>query len=107
MGNCLSRFLPVSLVNDGGCRLRNGERSEESHLPVDNDAPDESKDEFMISINDVRCSDIHQFHLEEREKKGGTLKRAGSTKGPAVVIQSNVLLFTAPFARKMLASSLL
>lgn len=34
-----------------------------THLPVENDAPDEPENEFVISINDVCRSDIHQFNL--------------------------------------------
>lgn len=36
-----------------------------THLPVENDAPDEPEDQFVISINNVCRSDVHQFHLEE------------------------------------------
>lgn len=35
-----------------------------THLPVENDAPDEPKNQFVISINNVCRSDIHQFNLE-------------------------------------------
>ena len=34
-----------------------------THLPVDNDAPDEPENQFVIPINDVCRSDIHQFNL--------------------------------------------
>lgn len=36
-----------------------------THLPVENDAPDEPENQFVISINDVCRSDIHQFDLEK------------------------------------------
>lgn len=36
-----------------------------THLPVENDAPDEPENQFVIPINDVCRSDIHQFNLWE------------------------------------------
>lgn len=58
----LTTFISLSLLD--GTMGNYGE----PYLPVDYDAPDEPEDEFVISINDVRRSDIHQFHLEERKK---------------------------------------
>lgn len=34
---------------------------------MENDAPDEPENQFVISINNVCRSDIHQFNLEEEQ----------------------------------------
>lgn len=44
---------------------RNTNKETHTHLPVENDAPDEPENQFVIPINDVCRSDIHQFNLEE------------------------------------------
>lgn len=41
-----------------------------THLPVENDAPDEPENQFVIPINNVCRSDIHQFHLQEEQTDG-------------------------------------
>lgn len=50
-----------------------------THLPVENDAPDEPEDQFVIAINDVRRSDIHQFNLGEGCASGWNKSRLSNS----------------------------
>lgn len=38
-----------------------------THLPVENDAPDEAENELVIAIDDIRRTNVHQFNLRNGE----------------------------------------
>lgn len=38
---------------------------EMSHLPVQNDAPQQPESQLVVPINNVRSSDVHKVHLQK------------------------------------------
>lgn len=53
-----------------------------AHLPVENDAPDEPENQFVIPINNVRRSDVHQFHLQGEQTDGHISQWASLSETP-------------------------